>query len=89
MKMQLKMNQPLDKGLHDDYMWDAANKEVSQLTEIKIDRKTGEEIFIQSIQSKDDENDESLTKLAKLIADWAFDEGLIKPDNNADGEKSA
>ena len=61
-------------------------KEVSQLIEVKIDRKTGEEI---SIQSKDDENDEPLTKLAKIIADLAFEEGLIKPDDNTDGKKSA
>ncbi|WP_196606544.1 hypothetical protein [Pectinatus frisingensis] len=59
------------------------------MIEVKIDRKTGEKIFIQSIQSKDDENDESLTKLAKIIADWAFEEGLIKPDDNANGKKSA
>ena len=56
------------------------------MIEVKIDRKTGEEI---SIQSKADDNDESLTELAKIIADWAFEEGLIKPNDNADGEKSA
>ena len=56
------------------------------MIEVKIDRKTGEEI---SIQSKDDENDEPLTKLAKIIADLAFEEGLIKPDDNTDGKKSA